>query len=102
MEIRNLRRALEKKLRAERVDGARHDRLVIFDPEAAVARKLCTVCFSRGARSIDDEGLLRHIATEELHLPSLRHLKELVECSLGGPEALALIRRQAEGLRGGP
>lgn len=98
--MRGLRRALETKLHAERIRGARHERWAVFDPAAPRARKLCTVCLSRGAASIDDEGLLRHIAVEEMRLPSLRHLKQLVECSLSGPDALALMREAITRLRG--
>lgn len=94
MLVRDLQRAIQDKLGARLVGGAKHDRFAVFDP-AMPTRKLCTIPFSRGSASIDDDALLRHIAVDELHLPSLRHLKDLVGCSLDGPTALGLIREAA-------
>ena len=72
MLIRDIRRALDEKLGAKPVTGAKHDRVAIYDPENP-NRKLCTVGFSRGKGSIDDEDLLRHIAVNELGLQRLAH-----------------------------
>jgi hypothetical protein len=94
--VRDIQQALRKKLNAKPSGGKKHERLAVFDPERPT-RKLCSVGFSRGGGSIDHEGLLRHIAVNELRLPSLRALKELVACPLDGPSALALIREGAEG-----
>jgi hypothetical protein len=93
--VLDIQRALRKKLNATPAGGKKHERLAIFDPEQP-KRKLCSVGFSRGGGSIDNEGLLRHIAVNELRLPSLRALKELVACPLDGQSALALIREGVE------
>lgn len=95
MHVRDLQSSLQRKLKARRVGGTKHDRYAVFDPNDP-SRKLCTVGFSRGETSIDNEGLLRHIAVGELCLPSLRHLKDLVGCSLDGATALNLIRATVE------
>ena len=91
MKINDIKKALTGKLGARLVGGAKHERYAVFDPDKP-NRKLCSMGFSRGKSSIDDESLLRHIAVEELHLPSLGHFKDLVACPLDGPTALELIR----------
>lgn len=94
MQIRDIKRALTTKLDAHEVEGKKHDRYAVYDPDKP-ERKLCSIYFSRGAASIDDESLLRHIAVEELRLRSLRDLKDLVNCPLDGATALRLIRSSA-------
>lgn len=94
MLIRDIQRALRQKLDAKPVGGSKHERFAVYDPDKP-HRKLCTVGFSRGKRSIDDESLLRHIAVNELCLPSLEHFKALTDCSLDGTTALGLIRDSA-------
>lgn len=91
MLISEVRRAMVGKLGARPVSGAKHDRLAVYDPDNP-KRKLCTVGFSRGGRSIDDEDLLRHIAVNEVRLHSLRDFKDFVGCTLDGPTALEQIR----------
>ena len=91
MLIHDIRRALDEKLGAMPIRGAKHDRLAIYDPEDPT-HKLCSIGFSRGERSIDNEDLLRHIAVYELGLQGLGNLKALVKCTLDGPSALRIIK----------
>ena len=98
MQIRDIKRALTAKLDAREVEGKKHDRYAVYDPDKP-DRKLYSIDFSRGAASIDGESLLRHIAVEELRLRSLRDLKDLVNCPLDGATALKLIHTSVSDLR---
>lgn len=91
MLIRDIKRALHEKLSAQPTRRTKHEHYAVFDPDHPT-RKLCTVYFSHGQQSIDDESLLRHIAVNELHLQSLKSFSEFVACTLDGQAAFDLIR----------
>lgn len=92
-DVADIKRALRNKLEAVPSRSTSHEFYEVFDPEDP-DKRLAFTWFSHGIRVIGD-ALLQRMAVE-LRLPTMKHLRELVECSLSGPDALGLIRSEAE------
>ncbi len=92
MDAAKIRRVLVDKLKARKKRETSHTFYFVPDPDNQEVQ-LSVVWFSHGSGEISD-GLLRQMA-EQLRLSTLRQLKELLACTLTGPDALAIIKSNA-------